>query len=222
MITPSDKFIETFKGINGALSVTESIAIMNISAQVPQGDSESFPYYLELGTHKGKSALSASQTLKPGLFYLLDPIFSEWSEEEKTAFCNLILYFDNRADGQRVTPALFPDYSTEFIPKLTVKYSYVFVDSGSHQDGLPMAEVKLLEDRLVSGGIIAFHDFNSQFKEVREAYDYLLSTGKYEEIKINWDEIIEYVNANNLEEGNLSWHHSELRNPCFVGAVRRK
>ena len=100
--------------------------------------------------------------------------------------------------------------------------SYCFVDSGSHQDGLPMQEVKLLEDKMVQGGIICFHDWDSQFREVKEASDYLVSTGKYDYISIQWNEIIEYVNANNLEEGNISWHHNELKNPQFVGAVRRK
>jgi len=113
-------------------------------------------------------------------------------------------------------------YSTDVIPIIRTLYSYVFVDSGSHQDGLPMQEVKLLENIVVQDGIIAFHDFDSQFKEVREAYDYLVSTGKYEPININWQEIVEYVNANNLEDGNNSWHHTELKNPCFIGAVKRK
>jgi len=41
-------------------------------------------------------------------------------------------------------------------------------------------------------------------------------------INIDWDKIVSYVNENNLEEGNTSWHHNELKNPCFVGAVKRK
>lgn len=85
-----------------------------------------------------------------------------------------------------------------------------------------MKEVLALEDRMVEGGIIAFHDFRAQFLQVNEAYDYLLGTGKYEEIKIDWNEIVSYVNENELEVGNISWHHQELQNPCFVGALRRK
>lgn len=217
MITPTKEWLDIFRSTNGALSVSEAIAIMNIAAQAPKGR------YLELGTYKGKSALSAVVGLKQGWFGLVDPEFKdiEWRDEVsiKVSLCA-----DKHNNNQKMVELYietFADYSTNIIPIIQTDFSYVFVDSGSHQDGLPMQEVKLLEDRMVHGGIIAFHDWNSQFSEVKEASDYLVSTGKYEYIPINWDEIISYVNQNNLEEGNLSWHHNELKNPCFVGAVKR-
>lgn len=213
MILPSNEFLKVFKETSGALSVTEAMAIMNLAAQAPDN------IYLELGTHKGKSAQSACFTLKnKNPFYLLEPEFRSitWVEETKSGVDKIL-----EMTKSLVIPIYCPEYSTSFINRFE-NYSWVFVDSGSHQDGLPMQEVKLLEDRMVQGGIIALHDWNSQFKEVKEASDYLVSTGKYEYIPINWPEIIEYVNANNLEEGNSSWHHTELKNPCFVGAVRRK
>lgn len=75
---------------------------------------------------------------------------------------------------------------------------------------------------MVSGGIIVMHDLDSQFSAVRQGYDYLLSTGNYEEIKPDWNEINNYVNENDLNVGNISWHHTELENPNFVGALRKK
>lgn len=212
MITPTKEFWEVFKSTNGALSCTEAVAIMNIAAQAPDG------ICIELGTFKGKSAMSAIQAMKEGTkFYLVEPEFKNKDftlETVKNIFSSL-------SKPSWVETPLIDDYSVNVIDKYS-PYSYCFVDSGSHQDGLPMQEVKLLEDRMVKDGIIAFHDWNSQFKEVKEASDYLVSTGKYEYIDINWQEIIQYVNDNNLEEGNISWHHNELKNPCFVGAVRRK
>jgi len=208
MITPTKSFWEIFKATNGALSCAEAVAIMNLAAQAPNG------FYMELGTHLGKSAMSALCGLSDGMFVLVDPIFEDKKILDKVA--DTVGAFSN---GGGIS--LSPLYSTDIINNFD-NYSYVFVDSGSHQDGLPMQEVKLLEDRIVQGGIIAFHDWNSQFKEVIEASDYLVGTGKYEYIPINWDEIISYVNENNLEEGNISWHHTELKNPCFVGAVKRK
>jgi predicted O-methyltransferase YrrM len=213
MITPTKEFWEVFKNTDGALSCTEAVAIMNLAAQAPQG------IYVELGSFKGKSALAASQSLKEGHFYLVEPEFinKEW--------CGDVINKIFRNSVNNISPKSVPDYSVNVIGNMyAVKepYSFVFVDSGSHQDGLPMQEVKLLEDKMVEGGIIAFHDWNSQFKEVKEASDYLVSTGKYEYVPVNWDEIIVYVNENNLEEGNKSWHHTELKNPCFVGAVKRK
>jgi len=207
MITGNDNFWETLKKTNGALSCSEAIAIMNIAAQV-NGSS-----FLELGTYRGKSALAALQGLKNGSFDLVDPEFSD----EKV--CEEVANTIGKTNNVRVN--IINGYSTDLISNYN-HLDYVFVDSGSHQDGLPMQEVKLLEDRMVQGGIIAFHDWNSQFSEVMEASDYLVSTGKYEYIPINWDEINHYVGENNLNEGNLSWHHPEIEFPNFVGAVRRK
>jgi Ni,Fe-hydrogenase I large subunit len=88
-----------------------------------------------------------------------------------------------------------------------------------------MQEVKMLEDRIIQGGIIAFHDVFSQFVKQTEAYEYLLSTGKYEEIKINWQEIFDYLKENNIsEDDNNSWHkYPELPYPPnFIGALKRK
>lgn len=218
MITPSKDFWEVFKKTNGALSCTEAVAIMNIAAQAPKG------LYMELGVFHGKSSMAALTMLKEydgsGIspkFILVDPIFEDFKLVEK--IYNTMLE-SGIANGMIIL-SFKGTTSLEEIPK-NDNYAYVMVDSGSHQDGLPMQEVKLLEDRMVQGGIICFHDWNSQFREVREASDYLVSTGKYEYIEINWDEIIEYVNENDLEANNASWHQPELKNPCFLGAVKRK
>lgn len=208
MILPTKEFIEVFKKTNGALSVCESIAIMNIAAQAPEG------LYMELGTHRGKSAMSALIGLKNEVFFAVDPMYED--EDISYEIEDVLLQINGT-----VAIEMISDISVNAIQKYD-EYAYVFVDSGSHQDGLPLMEVKLLEDRMVQGGIIAFHDFRSQFIEVEAAYMYLLGTGKYEEIDINWREIIEYVKENDLEKGNLSWHHNELEFPCFVGALKRK
>jgi len=208
MIKPTKEFWDIFKSTDGALSCTEAVAIMNLAAQAPKG------VYMELGVAFGKSAMASNYAFTEGRFYLVEPNFSD-RDLEREVFERI------NSINPKVKIRTFIDYSTNVIDKYD-NYSWVFVDSGSHQDGLPMQEVRLLEDRVVKDGIIAFHDWNSQFREVKEASDYLVGTGKYEYIPINWDEIIEYVNSENLEEGNQSWHHNELRNPCFVGAVRRK
>lgn len=209
MIKPDSAFWEKFKSTNGALSASEAVAIVNISALAPcEG------WAFELGTFRAKSSMAAMLGLKTKFFMLVDPIF-----EDK----RIIDEVDENIKGvnTKISLKYSPLYSTDILPSLA-PYAYVFVDSGSHQDGLPMQEVKLLEDNMLQGGIIAFHDFQSQFVEVEEAYNYLIGTGKYDKIDINWNEIIEYVNANDLEANNNSWHHTELKNPCFVGAVRRK
>lgn len=218
MILPSQNFIDIFKGTPGALSVCESIAIINIAAQAPEG------IYAELGTHKGKSAMSAMYGLGQGYFYLLDPIFED--DLTMAEVYNKLIPFSIK---RQIIFELVPEFSTdffekEFFKKIEMMFSYVFVDSGSHGDGIPMQEVKLLEDRIMPGGIIAFHDYLNQFVEVEGAYNYLLSTGKYDVIPINWQEIFNHVVPNNLEQGNESWHqYPELPHPPnFVGALKRK
>jgi hypothetical protein len=210
MITPDQNFIDNFKKTNGALSVSESIAIMNIASICPNG------LFCEIGVYKGKSALSAVYGGEPKEFILVDPEFEKTISTQEVA---------NSIASVAVVPvrlAFIVGYSTDFLKETKEHYAYVMVDSGSHQDGIPMQEAKLLEDRMIKGGVIVWHDWNSQFKEVKEATEYLVGTGKYEYIPIEWDKIVAYVNENELEVGNLSWHHQELSNPCFVGAVTRK
>jgi hypothetical protein len=161
--------------------------------------------------------MSAALALQRGLFYLVEPEFSD-NEFKKQALTAI------EKGSMRVDVVLMPiaDYSTNVIPGFN-DFSFVFVDSGSHQDGLPMQEAKLLEDKLTIGGIIAWHDFKNQFREPAEAADYLVRTGKYEWIDIPWSEIIAYVKENDLESGNNSWHvYDDVPFPNFVGAVRRK
>lgn len=218
MIIPIKQFWDVFKETAGALSTAEALAIMNIAALAKEG------VYIELGTHKGKSAMAALVSLKsysgvgnPPVFYLVDPIFAD-IELAKTVQTSIML-----ATNKNMAYAYESTTSLEEIPKHN-NYSYVFLDSGSHGDGLPMQEVKLLEDRIIQGGIIAFHDYKNQFTEVEIAYDYLVGTGKYEPINIDWQEIFDYVKYRNLEQGNNSWHlYPELPHPPnFVGALIRK
>lgn len=213
MIIPSKEFIELFKKTMGAFSACEAIALINICNQVPDG------ICAELGTHKAKSSLAAIYGLQGEHdFFLVEPEFksNEWCLEVSET-----LQAAKELLNHKITPTLINGYSQQFIIKFD-KYAYVFVDSGVHDD-LVMEECKMLEDRMLSNGIIAFHDFGNQFTAVARAYDYLISTGKYESIQIDWTEIIEYVRENDLETGNNSWHvYAGNPFPNFVGALKRK
>jgi len=209
MILPVPEFWPIFKSTNGALSCCESIAILNLAAQAPDGK------FLELGVAEGKSAMSAALVMNNNIFILVDPVLAD--ENLQIAINDKIF----RTAQRNIRTEFAVGYSLDFITKYD-NYAYVFVDSGSHQDGLPMKEAVMLEDRLLPGGLIVWHDFKSQFKEVEEAYNYLLSTGKYEEVAIDWLSIIDFVRETGLEKDNTSWHHRELEFPCFVGALKRK
>lgn len=211
MKVPDLNFWEPFKKASGAFSAAEAIALHNICLEAPNG------LYLELGTHKGKSTMAAVSALKDGFFSLVDPIFED-EEIIREVVSNV-----SRVNKNSVQLNFIINYSTNVIQNYE-NLSYVFVDSGSHGDGLPMEEVKMLEDRVKLGGIIAFHDIFSQFTEVTEAYEYLIGTDKYDVVQIDWHPILEYVKDNALDIGNNSWHqYPELpHSPNFVGALRRK
>lgn len=208
MILPSNDFINKFKETPGAFSVSEYIALYNVVLEAPKGVS------LELGSNKGKSSQAVVLALKEGDFYLVEPEFqnSEWQ----------MSVIDKVQDiNKKIKILPLADYSLNIINNFN-QLSFVLVDSGLHDD-MVMEEAKLLEDRIISGGIIAFHDYLNQFTAVERAYNYLISTEKYEPISINWSEIFDYVRENNLEEGNNSWHEKGSNEfPCYVGALKRK
>lgn len=209
MVKPPKELIDIFKKTNGAMSVTEMFALYNIVLDAPHG------VYCELGVAYGKSATVMVAAMRGNEIVLVEPEFSEPNRLKEVT--ELI----GQAANRNILCLPIAGYSTDVLPDMG-QFAYVLIDSGSHQDGLPMTEVKMLEDKMLPGGIIAFHDWKSQFSEVMDAYNYLLSTGKYDEVPIPWQQIVEAVNGENLEDGNVSWHHNELKNPCFLGALKRK
>jgi len=201
-----------------------------------------------LGSHAGKAALAAAYGISSGVclffqhpYYLIDPIFdysnleawkhsvqghpdnSGWAYTKEDNFYNSLREKIAIVSERHLSANLVGSYSELEIPKHN-NIAYCFSDADSHQDGMPLREVKLLEDRMIKGGIIAFHDFGNQFCEPKEAAEYLISTGKYDWVDIDWEQIFYYVKENNLEEGNNSWHlYPDLpHSPNFVGAVKRK
>lgn len=229
---PTQKFIEEFKKTPGAISVCEACAIHWLGTQA---NKEGF--FIDIGSNAGKAAMSAASGIQNGTMCLVDPIYDltnleafkhsvqgkpeniPWSYVFEPDFKNKVM--DRIIDVSDMTPSLIGDYSLSALAKFE-NYGYVFLDSDDHDLPLIMSELRIIEDKMLPGGIIAFHDFRNQYSGPYEAYKYLLTTGKYEEIEIPWDEIRAYVSENNLEEGNDSWHMPGHVLPCFVGAVRKK
>jgi len=210
---PNQSFWKVFKKTEGAFSTAEALALYNICLSVPTNQ-----VCAEFGVYLGKSASVAVSALidKNIIFYLVEP------EAEDEDWKRKIAKTVNKASNGNIEIWVAPKTSIEFLKTNKNDFGYVFVDSGAHDD-MVMEEVKLLEDRVIKDGIIAFHDFLNQFTAVERAYNYLISTGKYVPIPINWEEIFNYVKEHNLEEGNVSWHqYPELPHPPnFVGAVRK-
>lgn len=212
MKNPPISFWADFTNICGAFSCCEAVALYDIVSNIEQGD------FIELGSHKGRSSICIAAAMpNVSRLILVEPEFinKEW-EEGVLSQVSKWMPKNNSLQG-------YAAGSLDILP-LFNEISFCFVDSGTHSDSLVMNESKMLEDRIISGGIIAYHDKGSQFTKVDEAYNYLLSTGKYEEIIIDWNSVFEYVKENGLEDGELSWHkYPELPHPPnFIGALRKK
>lgn len=234
MILPSKEFLEFFKKTPGAISVCESIAIMNIANEVIKGT------YIECGSHAGKSGMSAAAGLKhKGNFYMIDPVYDlgnleAWKHTIQEHPDNMgWLYFKEKlfyngvnnniviASNGKIVPVLLGDYSENVLPKYD-NYTYVFIDSDNHSHERVAAELDIIKPKMKVGGIIAFHDFGNQYIAPREAHEQLIQSGEYENVHIDWKSIFDYVRENNLEEGNDSWHEKGSNEfPCYVGAVRK-
>jgi len=211
---PPIEVINQFKKTFGAMSVVEGLALYNICLQAPKGE------WVELGSHRGKSSTMLAAAIEEGSsLHLVEPEFEdkEWQDE----------VVENVANFENLSLVItYPDYSTNVLPTIFKDLSFLFVDSGNHGEEIVQSEKPLYENKIVHGGIIAFHDYGekSQFTAVKKAYEELVNTGNYEPIEINWNEIFDYVAKNNLEEGNNSWHlYPQLPHPPnFIGALRRK
>lgn len=210
---PSKEIIKQFQDTLGAMSVAEGVALYNICLQAPAG------YWVELGSHKGKSStmIASAMSSKCGTLHLVEPEFInyEWELSVRNIIGSLLHIQSFITDGR---------YSTSTLPSITDDLAFLFVDSGDHGEEIVQSEKPLYQDKMIKGGIVAFHDFGSQFTAVERCYEQLVSTGDYERIYINWQEIFDYVAEHNLEKGNNSWHqYPELPHPPnFVGALRRK
>lgn len=214
MKLPTEKIIEIFKNTIGAMSVVEGIALYNICLQAPD-----YGNWIELGSHKGRSSTMIASCINEKVsLNLVEPEFSkiEWANE-----------VSNNLDflNKKKNIIFWANYSTEVLGEFD-KISFLFVDSGNHGEEIVQSEKPLYQDKIISGGVIAFHDYGekSQFTAVKKAYDELVDTRLYEPIQINWEEIFDYVDKNNLEDKINSWHlYPELPHPPnFVGALRRK
>lgn len=228
---PDSNFFEEFKKTPGAISVCESIAISWIASQSPKCGA-----FIDIGSNAGKAGMSAAHGIQNGAMVLVDPIYDltnleafrhsiqgspenmPWAYVSDPEFNNKVK--DRITAVSDMTPALMGDYSLSALKKFS-EFAYVFLDSDDHDLPLIMSELEIIKDRMLPGGIIAFHDFRNQYSGPFEAYRNLLTTGKFEEIVIPWDEIRSFVSENNLENGNDSWHMPGVDYPCFVGAVRR-
>jgi hypothetical protein len=198
---------------------------------------------IDLGAHAGKSSMMASSAMsdigRDDLFCMVDLIYNLnnpawWDTYQGNAakrdgndvkhhipwpiakdpllFLNIIGWHNSVSD---LSVQLFGHSSLQFLEKHKGPFSYAFVDTDDHQEELVMNEAHALEDKMAKGALIIFHDYGN-YRGPLLAGEHLVSTGKYEEIKVDWSIADKLVEKHDLDKGNDSWagpHHKYLG--CF-------
>ncbi len=238
MIFPTQEQLERFRATIGAFSVHEMVGAINVAAQAPYGTC------IELGSHRGRSgiahAIGLSHTPNKVL-HMVDPLYdmnnveawkhsvqghpdNAWQGAREPGFNGTVVNTIHVSTGGAVEAELHGDYSEHALPLIADTfgdYSFVFVDSDSHELTMLEVERDLIRPRMKVGGVLAFHDLFSQFLDVEKVYRGMLEGGEFEEISIDWQQIREWVSANGGEETVNSWHHNQNPSPCFYGALKK-
>lgn len=213
-------------GTPGAISVAELLAIRWLmQAHYPQVQNSCA---VDLGTCAGKAATAQLAGLRStwcARIHLVDPAYGpERDGLEISSFpegLRLNVVSRLQAVAPAVTVHLHGTTSLRFLANLDDRIGSVFIDSANHAEPMLTQECDFSEARAVCGALFVFHDFGNQFSQVKERYEALVRSGRFEPIDIPWDRFNE--DAAELEAGNDSWHRYDgVKNPNFVGALKRK
>ncbi|MFF2589969.1 class I SAM-dependent methyltransferase [Peribacillus butanolivorans] len=166
------RFIEC---VDGWLTHLEQTALLHLPALVDhlQGD------IIEIGSFKGKSTTALGLGSKwiserKRSIYAIDPFIPN-SEYHGNYFND----FQKAIQGFQLENYVIPikNYSHEAIVECPEIISALFVD-GSHSYLNVKQDIQLYAPRVVTGGMIAFHDY-STYQDVKRAVDELCESKEY-------------------------------------------
>lgn len=205
--------LKIFKETPGAMSVHEGAALFNLMGIIPDEG-----LCVECGSHMGKSAIAIASGMERGpqrVLHLVDPLFVD--EELERRVVNLV-------QTPKVVPAMWSTLSPQVLTEIQTstgfeKFAFVFLDSGDHDYELVRSEADYLLDKMLPGGIIAFHDVGNYQGPLRVWKEIQLQG--FENVPIPWDEIKVIVAENGGEASNNSWHKLDDPTPCYLAAVRK-
>jgi hypothetical protein len=229
--------LELVRKTPGAVSMTELFGLFDTvvnNLQCPMGVA------VDLGSNAGKSSFVGSAALsaifRTDTFHLVDPVYDLTNEEEwKNTFQKTV---DNLPWGyckeknfkkdllrklkkvSKLEHVLYGVTSLTYL-KESRNYSYVFIDSDDHQLDLLHQETRMLLEKVMVGGLIFFHDFMGNYVAPGMTADYMVGTGLYEYVDIDWQKAINFVNKYDLEKDNNTWHFKDMANPNFLGCIKR-
>lgn len=239
MITiPPPEIIGLFRTTPGAISMHEFFAISWLTSQIPNEG-----VCIDVGTNGGKAAVAESVGFSASTYlHCIDTVFdlnnkeawadnhtqqgpmtTGWAWIYEPDFKQKVINRIAAASKHKVTAILYGESALTAIPRIGAEgVAFAFCDADNNQKWLVDGIVDALAPLMIKGGIIAHHDWNSQFIAPTEAQERLLATGDFERVIIPWGEIQSAVDSSGGEHrGNSSWHHRETARPMFVGAIRR-
>lgn len=128
---------------------------------------------LELGAYEGLSTLQLASTAKGVV--TVDTFDGKGTNEPKDT--EEILWGNLQKAGQDICPVqVHKGLFSEVLPRLDRKFDLVFID-GSHDYESVVADINLSEPLLNPGGMIAFHDYDTEDPGVVQAVDELVAAG---------------------------------------------
>lgn len=228
------KLFQEAKKIPGAISMTEAVGIYDTITMYLEN------YHgiaVDLGSHAGKSSIIAAKALADvgyaGTMFLVDLVYDldnpAWSQTIQGSSAKMPWAHCHKKDfkgkikkaiGRYLEVELKGLSSLQFLAERR-PISYAFIDVDDHQPELVFEEIHKIENLVVPGGLVVFHDFKNQYTAPAEAHLCLIKTSKYENIAIDWDSARAYAKKYQLEIGNDSWHMPGQEYPAFVGCARR-
>lgn len=238
----SPETLSIFKTTPGAISLHEMFAIEWLTQQAPANGVS-----MDIGSNAGKAAIAQAagycRRKEIRKMACVDTVFdlenkeawkdnhtqsgpktTDWAWIYAPTFHADVIGRIERAGGGKVEVELLGESALTAIPRLGVGgVAFAFCDADNNQRWLVDGIVDALAPIMICGGIIAHHDFESQFIAPHEAQERLIQSGKFDRVMIPWEQFKRSVDDIGGEHaGNTSWHHKETERPMFVGAIRRK
>ena len=229
--------IDHFKKIPGAISVYEAVGLY---LTIINECKIKFTYGADLGSYAGKSSCVGSAALSEinacTHFCLVDPLYGDkdnpytwrhtrggnprsWHFDQPNA--NEIILAD-ASKFSKLTHSLAGVPSVEFLESCP-PLGYIFIDTDDHGPETIAEELAFIKNKLLPGGIIAFHDYGNQYSAPLLAAEKLVASGEYEQLEIDWPRINQLGDEYGGEEGNNSWQvYAEIPKTNFLGCVRRR
>lgn len=172
------KMLKRIDKIEGWLDYQEQMALLHLPAMVDglEGD------IVEIGSYKGKSTVTLalgssllSRSKRP--IYAIDGFEPEESFYTKPYWGDFLKNIKKHGVEDKVIP--IKKYSNEAYGECPKKIAAIFIDGLHSYEGVKHDIEHYVIPRVVSGGLIAFHDYkNSKHPGVAQAVDELCSLDK--------------------------------------------